>query len=69
MLDNLDEGSYTLDGVPIKDLNETKAANYRNKFLGFVSLIYGTIELSQTYFCGISVINNTLIYVFVTSIP
>ena len=36
MLDELDEGAYTLDGVPIANLNETKAANYRNKFLGFV---------------------------------
>jgi putative ABC transport system ATP-binding protein len=36
MLDLLDSGTYELDGVPIKDLDETKAANYRNKFLGFV---------------------------------
>ncbi len=36
MLDNADEGEYLLDKVPIKDLNETKAAKYRNKFLGFV---------------------------------
>ena len=36
MLDNYDSGSYKLDNVPIKDLDETKAAKYRNKFLGFV---------------------------------
>ena len=36
MLDNYDKGSYELDNILIKDLNETKAANYRNKFLGFV---------------------------------
>jgi putative ABC transport system ATP-binding protein len=36
MLDNHDKGSYKLDDVLIKNLNETKAANYRNKFLGFV---------------------------------
>ena len=36
MLDLLDEGQYTLDDVIIKDLDETKAARYRNKFLGFV---------------------------------
>ena len=36
MLDGADSGEYTLDGVPIKDLSETKAAQYRNKFLGFV---------------------------------
>ncbi|MFK7812252.1 MAG: ABC transporter ATP-binding protein [Maribacter sp.] len=44
MLDLLDEGSYDLDGVPIKDLNETKAANYRNKFLGFVFQSFNLIN-------------------------
>jgi len=43
-LDELDEGSYDLDGVPIKDLNETKAANYRNKFLGFVFQSFNLIN-------------------------
>lgn len=36
MLDEADRGSYTLDGVPIKNLNEKIAARYRNKFLGFI---------------------------------
>lgn len=36
MLDEADEGSYILDGVPIKNLNEKIAARYRNKFLGFI---------------------------------
>lgn len=36
MLDNYDSGSYHLDGTLIKDLSERKAAQYRNKFLGFV---------------------------------
>ena len=36
MLDEADEGSYTLDGTPIKNLNEKIAAQYRNKFLGFI---------------------------------
>lgn len=44
MLDELDEGSYDLDGVPIKNLNETKAANYRNKFLGFVFQSFNLIN-------------------------
>jgi len=44
MLDELDEGSYTLDGVPIKDLNETKAAQYRNKFLGFIFQSFNLIN-------------------------
>jgi putative ABC transport system ATP-binding protein len=44
MLDELDEGSYILDGVPIKNLNETKAAQYRNKFLGFVFQSFNLIN-------------------------
>jgi putative ABC transport system ATP-binding protein len=36
MLDEADEGTYTLDGTPIKNLNEKLAAQYRNKFLGFI---------------------------------
>lgn len=36
MLDEADAGSYTLDGIPIKNLNEKIAARYRNKFLGFI---------------------------------
>lgn len=44
MLDELDDGSYDLDGVPIKNLNETKAANYRNKFLGFVFQSFNLIN-------------------------
>jgi putative ABC transport system ATP-binding protein len=44
MLDILDEGSYTLDNVLIKELNETKAAKYRNKFLGFVFQSFNLIN-------------------------
>lgn len=36
ILDNYDSGLYTLAGVPIKDLSETKAAEYRNKMIGFI---------------------------------
>ncbi|MGB2503125.1 MAG: ABC transporter ATP-binding protein [Flavobacteriaceae bacterium] len=44
MLDILDEGSYILDQVLIKDLDETKAAKYRNKFLGFVFQSFNLIN-------------------------
>ncbi|MFY0628170.1 MAG: ABC transporter ATP-binding protein [Reichenbachiella sp.] len=44
MLDTADKGDYILDGVEIKDLNETKAANYRNKFLGFVFQSFNLIN-------------------------
>ncbi|MEX0290874.1 MAG: ABC transporter ATP-binding protein [Flavobacteriaceae bacterium] len=44
MLDEADEGEYYLDGVPIKNLSETKAANYRNKFLGFIFQSFNLIN-------------------------
>ena len=44
MLDNYDKGSYELDNILIKDLSETKAANYRNKFLGFVFQSFNLIN-------------------------
>ena len=44
MLDEADEGSYVLDGVPIKDLTEKKAAIYRNKFLGFIFQSFNLIN-------------------------
>ena len=44
MLALLDKGSYDLDGVPIKNLDETKAANYRNKFLGVVFQSFNLIN-------------------------
>lgn len=47
MLDNYDEGSYELDGKPIKNLSETKAAQYRNKFLGFVFQSFNLISFKN----------------------
>jgi len=44
MLDNYESGSYDLDSIPIKDLDETKAAKYRNKFLGFVFQSFNLIN-------------------------
>jgi len=44
MLDEANSGSYTLDSVPIVDLNETKAAEYRNKFLGFIFQSFNLIN-------------------------
>lgn len=44
MLDLADEGDYILDQVPIKNLNETKAAKYRNQFLGFVFQSFNLIN-------------------------
>ena len=44
MLDEADEGDYVLDNVIIKDLDEKKAANYRNKFLGFIFQSFNLIN-------------------------
>ncbi|SFZ90800.1 putative ABC transport system ATP-binding protein [Flaviramulus basaltis] len=44
MLDEADEGEYILDGLPIKNLTEKKAAVYRNKFLGFIFQSFNLIN-------------------------
>ncbi|TJY32520.1 ABC transporter ATP-binding protein [Pontimicrobium aquaticum] len=44
MLDEADSGDYILDGVPIKNLTEKKAAIYRNKFLGFIFQSFNLIN-------------------------
>lgn len=44
ILDNYDSGNYYLNDHLIKDLNETKAARYRNKFLGFVFQSFNLIS-------------------------
>lgn len=36
ILDNYDTGEYLLNGVPIVNLSETKAAEYRNRMIGFI---------------------------------
>lgn len=44
MLDEADSGDYILDGLPIKNLSEKKAAVYRNKFLGFIFQSFNLIN-------------------------
>ncbi len=44
MLDDYDTGSYELANTLIKDLSEKKAAQYRNKFLGFVFQSFNLIS-------------------------
>jgi len=36
ILDDYDEGEYRLAGTLIKDLSETRAAEYRNRLIGFI---------------------------------
>ena len=40
MLDNYDTGEYYLNGTLIKGLSETKAAEYRNRMIGFIFQSY-----------------------------
>ena len=47
ILDNYDEGDYILDGVLIKDLNETKASEFRNKYIGFVFQNFNLISFKN----------------------
>ncbi|MDA8595425.1 ABC transporter ATP-binding protein [Flavobacteriaceae bacterium] len=44
LLDSHDEGEYYLNGLKIEGLNEKKAANLRNKFLGFVFQSFNLIS-------------------------
>lgn len=47
ILDNYDEGTYYLNNTLIKDLNETKAADFRSKFLGFVFQSFNLISFKN----------------------
>lgn len=47
MLDEADSGSYTLDGVLIRQLNEKIAARYRNQFLGFIFQSFNLINFKS----------------------
>lgn len=43
ILDNYDSGEYTLAGTLIKDLSERRAAEYRNRFIGFIFQCFNLI--------------------------
>lgn len=47
ILDNHDEGEYYLDGVKIQKLNERKAAQFRNRLLGFVFQSFNLISFKN----------------------
>lgn len=44
MLDNADHGTYDLDNIRIENLDEKTAAEYRNKFLGFIFQSFNLIN-------------------------
>lgn len=44
ILDNYDTGEYRLNGTLIKDLSETRAAEYRNRMIGFIFQSFNLIS-------------------------
>ena len=44
ILDNYDSGEYWLNGTLIKDLSETRAAEYRNRMIGFIFQSFNLIS-------------------------
>lgn len=47
LLDNYDTGDYYLNNVLIKDLSETKAAEYRNRMIGFIFQSFNLISFKD----------------------
>ncbi len=47
ILDNYDSGSYYLNNVLIKDLSESRAAEYRNRMIGFIFQSFNLISFKN----------------------
>lgn len=47
MLDGYDEGTYNLEGRPIKNMSEKKAAQFRNSHIGFVFQSFNLISFKN----------------------
>ena len=47
ILDNYDSGEYYLNNVLIKDVSETKAAEYRNRMIGFIFQSFNLISFKN----------------------
>ncbi len=47
ILDNYDSGEYYLNGMVIRDINETKAAQLRNRTIGFVFQSFNLISFKN----------------------
>lgn len=47
ILDNYDSGEYHLNNVLIKDLSETRAAEYRNRMIGFIFQSFNLISFKN----------------------
>src|SRR5665647_3571127 len=47
ILDDYDSGDYYLNGTLIKNLSETKAAEYRNQMIGFIFQSFNLINFKN----------------------
>lgn len=47
ILDNYDTGEYYLNGTLIKDLSETRSAEYRNRMIGFIFQSFNLINFKN----------------------
>lgn len=47
ILDKYDEGEYLIDGKLIRDLSEAKAAEYRNRLIGFIFQSFNLISFKN----------------------
>ena len=47
ILDSYDEGEYMLAGTPIRNLSETRAADYRNRMIGFIFQSFNLISFKN----------------------
>ena len=47
ILDTYDEGEYRLDGTLIRNLSETRAADYRNRMIGFIFQSFNLISFKN----------------------
>lgn len=62
ILDDYDSGSYTLDGVLIRDLSEHQAAIYRNRYIGFVFQSFNLLPFK-------SAVENVALPLFYRKVP
>ena len=47
ILDSYDSGEYRLDGTLIRNLSETRAAEYRNRMIGFIFQSFNLIPFKN----------------------
>ncbi len=47
ILDSYDEGEYLLAGTPIRNLGETRSADYRNRMIGFIFQSFNLIPFKN----------------------